>query len=181
MLLTELKASLPLYLAEYAPHAPVKNLADVIAFNDKNAKKVMPHFGQEYFVRAEARPGLEGREYREALANNHRLARAEGIDRVLAEHTLDALVAPSGSPAWLTDFIRGDFSGGGFSQPAAVAGYPHVTVPAGFVHGLPCNISFVGGAWSESRLIALAYAFEQATKHRRAPRYPKSVNVPAGG
>jgi amidase len=181
VLLTELKASLPVYLAEYAPHAPVKNLADVIAFNDKNAKKVMPHFGQEYFVRAEARPGLEGREYREALANNHRLARAEGIDRVLAEHTLDALVAPSGSPAWLTDFIRGDFSGGGFSQPAAVAGYPHVTVPAGFVHGLPCNISFVGGAWSESRLIALAYAFEQATKHRRAPRYPKSVNVPAGG
>jgi amidase len=178
VLLTELKASLPAYFADYAPHAPVKSLADVIAFNERNAAKVMPYFGQELFVRAEAKPGLEGKEYREALANNQRLSRSEGIDKVLAEHKLDALVAPSGSPAWLTDFIRGDFSGGGFSQPAAVAGYPHVTVPAGFVHGLPCGISFVGAAWSEARLVALAYAFEQATKSRRAPRYPKTVNVP---
>jgi amidase len=177
VLLTELKASLPLYLAEYAPKAPVKNLADVIAFNEKNAKKVMPHFGQEFFVRAEAKPGLEGAAYREALSTNQRLSRSEGIDKVLAEQRLDALVAPSGSPAWLTDFVRGDFSGGGFSQPAAVAGYPHVTVPAGFVQGLPCGISFVGGAWSEARLIALAYAFEQASKQRRAPRYLKTINA----
>jgi len=168
---------LPLYLAEYAPNAPVKSLADVIAFNERNAKKVMPHFGQELFVRAEAKPGLDGAAYREALSDNQRLSRSEGIDKVLADNRLDALVAPSGSPAWLTDFVRGDFSGGGFSQPAAVAGYPHVTVPAGFVQGLPCGISFVGGAWSEARLVALAYAFEQASKQRRAPRYLKTINA----
>ena len=176
VLLTELKASLPLYLSDYAPHAPVKTLADIIAFNERHAKKTMPHFGQELFVRAETKAGLEAKEYRDALANNQRLSRAEGIDKVLADNNLDALVAPTGSLAWLTDFIRGDFSGASFTQPAAVAGYPHITVPAGFVRGLPCGISFVGAAWSERRLIALAYAFEQATKHRRAPKFPKSVN-----
>ena len=95
----------------------------------------------------------------------------------MLDNKLDALVAPSGSPAWLTDFIRGDNSGGGFSSPAAVAGYPHITVPAGFVSGLPVGISFVGTAWSEPKLIAMAYAFEQATKHRRAPGYLNTAKI----
>jgi len=176
VLLYELKASLPLYLSEYAPDAPVKTLADVIAFNEREAKRELKYFGQEHFLKAEAKGGLDSPEYKAALAANRRLSREEGIDKALTEHNLDALVAPSGSPAWLTDFVRGDFSGGGFSQPAAVAGYPHVTVPAGFVNGLPCGISFVGTAWSEAKLIGLAYAFEQATKARKPPKYLKATN-----
>ena len=176
VLLTELKADLAAYLAEYAPGAPVRNLADIIAWNEANKAKVMPHFGQEFFILAQAKGGLDGREYLDALAANHRLSREEGIDKVLTEHRLDALVAPTGEPAWLTDFVKGDASGGSFTSPAAVAGYPHITVPAGFVHGLPCGISFVGTAWSEPRLVALAYAFEQATRHRRAPEFRKTIN-----
>lgn len=177
VLLHELKADMAAYLAEYAPGSPIKTLADIIAFNEKHKAKVMPHFGQEHMLRAEARGGLDSKEYLDALANNHKFSREEGIDKALTEHKLDALIAPSSSPAWLTDFIRGDNSGGGFASPAAVAGYPHITVPAGFVKGLPCGISFVGTAWSEARLIALAYAFEQATKHRKAPTFAKTLNV----
>lgn len=176
VLLYELKADLAAYLAEYAPDAQVKNLADIIAFNEKHRDREMPFFGQEHFVNAQAKGGLESREYLDALANNHQYSRAEGIDQVLAEHRLDALVAPTGGPAWLTDFIKGDAESGSFTSAAAVAGYPHITVPAGFVHGLPCGISFVGGAWSEAGLIAMAYAYEQAAMQRRPPRYPKSVN-----
>ena len=176
VLLTELKADMAAYLAEWAPDAKVRNLADIIAFNEAHKARVMPHFGQEFFVKAEATKGLEDEDYRQALAANRRMSRQEGIDKVLAEHRLDALVAPSGAPAWLTDYVKGDASGGGFTTPAAVAGYPHITVPAGFVHGLPCGISFVGTAWSEPRLIALAYAFEQATRHRRAPTFPRTIN-----
>jgi amidase len=176
VLLVELKAGVPRYLEQYAPHAPVKTLADVIAFNEANKAKELRYFGQEHFVAAQAKGGLDNAEYLAALQNNRRLSREEGIDKALKEHNVEALVAPSGAPAWLTDFVRGDFSGGGFSQAPAVAGYPHITVPAGFVHGLPVGISFVGTAWSDARLIALAYAFEQATKHRRAPKFPKTVN-----
>jgi amidase len=172
----ELKAAMPRYLSEYAPHAPVKTLADIIAFNEREAKRELRYFGQEHFLKSESKGGLESPEYVAAIANNRRFSREEGIDKALRENNLDALVAPSGSPAWLTDFVRGDFSGGGFTQPAAVAGYPHITVPAGFVSGLPCGISFVGTAWSEAKLLGFAYAFEQATKHRRPPRYPKTVN-----
>jgi amidase len=179
VLLYEFKAGVAAYLAEYAPNAAVKNLADVIAFNEKNAGRVMPFFAQEHMVRANAKGGLDDKAYLDALANNHKFSRAEGIDKALADNKLDALVAPSGSPAWLTDFIRGDNSGGSFSSPAAVAGYPHVTVPAGFVQGLPCGISFVGAAWSDAKLIGMAYAFEQASKARRAPTFAKSVNVKA--
>jgi len=137
----------------------------------------MPHFGQELFVRAEAKGGLDSKEYLDALAKNHRFAREEGIDQVLKAHTLDALVAPTGGVPWLTDFYKGDYGGGSFTQPAAVAGYPHITVPAGFVHGLPCGISFVGTAWSEAKLIRMASAYEHATHHRRAPTYAKSLNA----
>jgi len=176
VLLYELKADLAAYLAEYAPGAPVKTLADVIAFNEKHKKEEMPYFGQEHFIKAETKGGLDSKEYLDALANNLKLSRAEGIDKVLAEHRLDALIAPTGAPAWLTDFINGDASGDSFTTPAAVAGYPHITVPAGFAYGLPCGLSFVGAAWSEPRLIALAYAYEQASKVRRAPTFPKTVN-----
>ena len=169
VLLTELKADLAAYLQEWAPDAPVKNLADIIAFNEEHKDKVMPFFGQEHFVNAQKKGGLDSKEYLDALASNQKLSRAEGIDKLLTENKLDALVAPTGGPAWLTDFVKGDASGGGFTQPAAVAGYPHVTVPAGFVQGLPCGISFVGTAWSEARLIALAYAYEQASRARKPP------------
>jgi amidase len=176
VLLHEFRPGLDAYLAAYAPHAPVKTMADVIAFNDKHAAKEMPWFGQEHLIAAQAKPGLEAREYQEALANNLRYAREEGIDQVLREHRLDALVAPTGGPAWLTDYINGDHYGGSFSSPAAVAGYPHVTVPAGYLRGLPVGISFVGTAWSDAALIGMAYAYEQATRHRRAPGYPASIN-----
>jgi amidase len=177
VLLYELKADMAAYLAEYAPDAQVKTLADIIAFNEKNRDKAMPYFGQEHFVRAEAKGGLDSKEYLDALANNHKFSREEGIDKALMEHKLDALIAPTGAPAWLIDFIRGDNAGGGFTSPAAVAGYPHITVPAGYVRGLPVGLSFVGTAWSDARLLSLAYAFEQAAKPRRAPTYAKTLNV----
>ncbi|KQQ96856.1 amidase [Massilia sp. Leaf139] len=176
VLLCEFKPDLAAYLAAYAPHAPVKNMADVIAFNEKNAAREMPHFGQEHLIASQQKDGLDSKAYREALANNRRYSREEGIDKIMREEKLDALVAPTGGLAWLTDYINGDHYGMSFSSPAAVAGYPHITVPAGFAHGLPVGISFVGGAYSEATLIGMAYAYEQASKRRRAPRYPASVN-----
>jgi amidase len=128
-------------------------------------------------ISAQEKPGLDAKAYREALANNLRYSREEGIDKVMREHKLDALVAPTGGLAWLTDYINGDHYGMSFSSPAAVAGYPHVTVPAGFARGLPVGISFVGGAYSEATLIGMAYAYEQASKRRRAPAFPGSVNI----
>jgi amidase len=167
------------YLADYGPAAPIKTLADVIAYNAQHRGREMPFFGQEHFVNAQAKGGLDSPEYREALANNQRFSRTEGIDQVMAEHRLDALVAPTCGPAWLTDFINGDASGSSFTAPAAVAGYPHITVPCGQVHGLPCGLSFVAGAWAEGPLIAMAYAYEQASLQRRAPTYAKSLNPEA--
>jgi amidase len=179
VLLYELKADMATYLADYGPSVPLKTLADVIAFNDTHRAQEMPYFGQEHFANAQTKGGLDSKEYLDALANNHRYAREEGIDLVMQEHRLDALVAPTCGPAWLTDFINGDASGGSFTSPAAVAGYPHITVPCGFVQGLPCGLSFVAGAWGEGPLIAMAYAYEQASLQRRAPTYAKSVNLRA--
>ncbi len=176
VLLFELKTSLPQYLAIYAPASPIKSLADVIAFNEENRAREMPHFGQELFVSAQAKGDLDSQEYKDALANNLKFSREQGIDKVLAENQLDALVAPTGELAWLTDFIHGDSSGNSFTTPAAVAGYPHITVPAGFAKGLACGISFVGKAWSEPTLIAMAYAYEQASRRRRPPSYARTVN-----
>ena len=173
----ELKAGLNAYLAECVPGSSIRTLADLIEFNEKNRDREMKYFGQEHFIRAEAKGGLDSKEYLEALANCRKLSREEGIDKIIAEQKLDALVAPSNGPAWLTDFIKGDNSGGGFAQPAAVAGYPHITVPAGYVAGLPIGISFVAGAWAEGKLIKLAYAFEQATRHRRPPTFPAHVSM----
>jgi amidase len=171
----ELKAGLAAYLADNVPDAPAKTLSDLIAFNESHKAQELQYFGQEHFIRAEAKDGLDSKEYLGALAASRRLAR-ESIDKAMSDNNLDALIAPTTGIAWMTDFIKGDNGGGGFSTPAAVAGYPHVTVPAGFVQGLPFGLSFVGTAWSEQRLIALAYAFEQATKYRRPPSFPKSVN-----
>ena len=177
VLLYEFKPGLAAYLKDYAPHAQVKNMADVIAFNIQHRGKEMPYFEQEHLVASNAKGGLDSKEYQDALANSLRYSREEGIDKVIAEHKLDALVAPTGGPAWLTDYINGDHYGGSFSSPAAVAGYPHITVPAGYVRGLPVGISFVAGAWTEAALIRMAYAYEQATRHRKAPRFAAKAAV----
>ncbi len=167
----ELKADLNAYLAWLGPNTPVKTLKDVIEFNDKNAEKEMPYFGQENFVKAEEKGPLTTKGYVEAIAKNHELAGKEGIDKTMDKHKLDAIVAPTGGPAWLTDIVNGDSFGGGSSEFAAVAGYPNINVTAGFDFGLPVGISFFGRAWSEPVLIKLAYAFEQATKFRKAPKF----------
>jgi amidase len=135
----------------------------------------MPYFGQEIIIRAEAKGPLTSTEYRKALAKNLRLSRTEGIDAVMIKNKLDALIAPTGGPPWKTDLINGDHFTGGFSTASAVAGYPHITVPAGYVSGLPVGLSFAGRAYSEPVLIKLAYAYEQATKHRRAPQFLPGV------
>ena len=177
VLLYELKADLNAYLAGLGPGAPVKSLKEIIEFNDRHQRREMPFFGQDFFIKAEAKGPLTSKEYVDALENNHRLTRAEGIDAVMDKQQLDAFVAPTGAPGWLTDLVDGDHDSGGSSTPAAVAGYPHITIPAGFVCGLPVGISFFGRAWSEPKLLKLAYAYEQATKHRRPPRFLPTVDV----
>jgi len=167
----ELKADLNAYLAWLGPNAPVKTLKDVIEFNEKNAAKEMPYFGQENFLKAEEKGPLTSQDYVDAMKKNHELAGKEGIDATMDKHKLDAIVAPTGGPAWLTDIVNGDSFGGGSSEFAAVAGYPNVNVVAGFSYGLPVGISFFGRAWSEPVLIKLAYGFEQTTKFRKAPRF----------
>jgi amidase len=171
----ELKADLNAYLARLGPSAPVRTLKDIIEFNDRNRQKEMPYFGQDLFLKAEGKGPLSEKAYLDAVARNHQLARTEGIDAIMDKHHLDALVAPTGGPAWLTDLINGDHSGGGSSNAAAVAGYPNVNVTAGSIFGLPVGISFFGRAWSEPTLIKLAYSFEQAAKARQAPRFLASV------
>ena len=177
VLLYELKADLNAYLKRLGPHAPVKTLLDVIEFNDKNKDREMPYFGQDMFLKAQAKGDLTTKEYVDALEGNLRMARQEGIDATMDKFKLDALVAPTGGPAWITDLINGDNASGQTSTAAAVACYPSVSVPAGYVHGLPVGISFFGRAWSEPTLIALAYAFEQATKVRKAPRFLATVDA----
>lgn len=171
----ELKADLNTYLARLGSSAPVRTLKDIIDFNDRNRSKEMPYFGQDLFLKAETKGPLTDKAYLDALAKNHQLARTEGIDAVMDKNRLDALVAPTGGPAWLTDLINGDHSAGGSSNAAAVAGYPNINVTAGFISGLPVGISFFGRAWSEPILIKLAYAFEQATKARRAPGFLATI------
>jgi amidase len=171
VLLTEFKAGLNAYLATLGAGAPVKTLADVIRFNEANREREMPYFGQEAFERAEAKGPLTSPEYVRALATCRRLSREQGMDRVLGTHRLDALVAPTGGPAWVTDLVNGDHFGGGSSTLCAVSGYPAITVPAGQVFGLPVGITFMGPAWSEAVLIRYAYAYEQATMARKPPTF----------
>jgi amidase len=177
VLLYEFKPGLADYLKNYAPNAPIGNMDDLIAFNSKNAAREMPYFGQEHLIASSKKGGLDTPEYVKAQRDNRHFAREEGIDQVLKEFKLDALVAPTGGPAWLTDYINGDHYGGSFSSPAAVAGYPHATVPAGFVKGLPVGLSFVGTAWSDAQMLSLAYAYEQASLARRAPAFAATVNA----
>ncbi|MGB7923842.1 MAG: amidase [Pyrinomonadaceae bacterium] len=177
VLLWEFKADLNQYLAGLGARAPVKTLKEIIEFNERNREKEMPYFGQEIFIRAEAKGPLTDKAYRDALKKNLRLSKDEGIDAVMKKHKLDAIVAPTGGPSWPTDLINGDHFSGSSSTPAAVAGYPNINVPAGYVFGLPVGISFFGSAYSEPVLIKLAYAFEQATKHRRPPQFLPAVDL----
>jgi len=171
----ELKADLNAYLARLGSNAPVHTLKEIIEFNEKNRQKEMPYFGQDLFVKAEAKGPLTEKAYLDAIEKNHQLARTEGIDAVMDKHRLDALVAPTAGPAWLTDLINGDHAAGGSSNAAAVAGYPNINVTAGFIFGLPVGISFFGRAWSEPTLIRIAYSFEQTTKARQAPRFLPTI------
>ena len=173
----ELKADMKKYLDTLGPDSSMHTLADLIRFNDDHKEEEMPYFGQDLFLAAEEKGPLTDRKYLDARAKCIRLARREGIDAVMTKHRLDALVAPTDSPAWMTDLVLGDHSIGGSSSAAAVAGYPDITVPAGFAFGLPVGISFFGRAWSEPTLIKLAYSFEHATKARRPPEFLPTVNL----
>jgi amidase len=171
----ELKADLNAYLVRLGPRAPVHTLQEIIEFNENHREQEMPYFGQELFLKSQLKGPLTSQEYLDALKKNHQLARTEGIDAVMDKHKLDALVAPTGGPAWLTDLVAGDHFGGGSSSAAAVAGYPNINVPAGEVFGLPVGISFFGRAWSEPVLIRIAYAYEQASKLRKPPQFEPTL------
>ena len=171
VLLYEFKADLNNYLAALGPKAPVKSLQDIIDYNDRHKDQEMQFFGQEIMLQAQAKGPLTEKKYLDELASNLKMSRTDGIDATMDKYKLDAIVAPTGSPAWTTDLINGDHFSGASSTPAAVAGYPNINVPAGFSHNLPVGISFFGRAYSEPTLIKLAYAYEQSTKHRRAPQF----------
>jgi amidase len=170
VLLYEFKTDINKYLAGLPVGDHPRTLKDLIEFNEKNRAREMPFFGQEIFIKAEAKGPLNERAYLKALRNDQLLSRTQGIDAVMTKHNLDAIVAPTVGPACTTDLLNGDHFTGGSSTPAAVAGYPNIQVPAGHVYGLPVGISFYGRAFTEGKLISLAYAYEQATKHRQPPR-----------
>jgi len=175
LLLTELKHAMPLYLLEFAPNLPYRSLADLIDYNRAHAAEVLPLFGQELFEQAQAKGTIHSAAYRKAFNDCRRYSRTLGIDAVLKAKRIDALIAPTGDPAWLIDTVNGDASGASATSPPAVAGYPHVTVPMGqSAGGLPVGLSFIGPAWSDARLLDYAFAFEQATRHRKAPMYQTS-------
>jgi len=174
VLVSEFKADLNVYLKSRTG-LKVKSLADLIEFNKTNSEKEMRWFAQEIFEEAEKTKGLEDPVYLDALSKVHELTRKNGIDFLMDKHQLDALIAPTNGPSWTIDLVNGDHFGGGSSEPAAISGYPNITVPSGFVQGLPVGISFFGRAWSEPTLIKLAYAYEQATKHRKTPGFLKQI------
>jgi amidase len=175
VLLYEFKADLNTYLAGLGPKAPVRTLQDIINYNEAHKDQEMPFFGQDIMIKAQAKGPLTEKAYLDALANDQKQSREQGIDAAMDKNKLDALITPTGGPAWITDLITGDHFGGGYSTASAVAGYPHITVPAGFTHSLPVGISFFGRAYSEAALIKIAYAYEQATKRRRAPTFIRTL------
>jgi amidase len=180
VLLFEFKEDVKRFLDWFGPGAPVRSLHDVIAFNQSRSREELPYFGQEILAMADQKNPLTSSDYKKALAKNLKMAREDGIDAVMKTNHLDALVAPTGGPAWLIDLVNGDSGTGtapGPSTVAAVAGYPHITVPMGFYRGLPMGLSFFGTAWSEPTLIKLAYAYEQATRHRRPPTFAPTANL----
>jgi len=176
VLMYELKADLNRYLAS-RPDAQVRTLADVISFNEKNKDREMPYFGQDLFLKAQEKGPLTEKKYVAALAANRSLAREHGIDGVMDKFHLDALMAPTGGPAWITDLANGDHAVGGSSNAAAVAGYPNINVPGGWVFGLPVGISFFGRAWSEPALLKIAYGFEQMVKARKPPQFLPRISL----
>jgi amidase len=178
VLLYEFKADLNVYLAAL-PNARARTLRDLIEFNEKNRQREMPYFGQEIFEMAEKKGPLTDKAYREALEKDLKNSRKDGIDKTMDKHKLDALVAPTSGPPTLIDLVNGDYGVNGSSTIPAVAGYPDITVPAGYYFGLPVGISFFGRAWSEPTLIRIAYAYEQATKHRRPPRFLPTADLKA--
>jgi len=182
VLLYEFKADLNAYLGGLAPNVPppppppVHSLKELIEFNEKNRAEEMPRFGQDLLLKAAAKGPLTEKAYLDALAKNHRLAQDEGIDAAMNKNQLDAIVAPTTGPAQLLDLLWGDRDTGGSTSPAAVAGYPSITVPLGQIKGLPVGISFFGRAWSEPKLIKIAFGFEQATNARQPPRFLRTVS-----
>ena len=178
VLLYEFKTDLNNYLKELGSQAQVHSLKEVIAFNKQNQAKAMPYFGQELLLKAEEKGPLSSEEYQNVLEKCQRLSRSEGIDKVLQEHQLDAIVAPTGSPPWTTDLVNGDHPYNSKSSMfPAVAGYPGITVPTGFIFGLPVGVSFFGGAYQEPTLIKLAYAYEQATQVRKSPQFLANADL----
>ncbi|MGB7622831.1 MAG: amidase family protein, partial [Terriglobia bacterium] len=178
VLLYEFKTDLNKYLAELGPTAPVHSIKDIIKFNERNGAREMPFFGQEILLMAEKKGALDSEDYRKALTKDFELSREKGIDATLEKHELDAIVAPTAGPPPFIDLVNGDSSFGSSSTPAAVAGYPHITVPAGYVFGLPVGISFFGRPYSEPTLIKLAYSFEQAGRFRRPPQFRPGADLP---
>jgi amidase len=176
VLLTELKADLNAYLATTPPTVRTRTLGDVIAFNKANAARELRLFGQETFEEAEKTKGLDDPEYKKARETSFRLAGPEGIDRLLKQHNIVALVGPTMPPAWLIDSVNGDqIAGGGAGNLAAVAGYPHLSVPMGYVKGLPVGLSFIGPKWSDAAILSLGFAYEQASRKRVEPRFLSSI------
>jgi amidase len=177
VLLYDFKNDLNTYLKEYSKNEEINSMQDIIDFNNENKEKVMPYFGQEIFLKAVEKGPLTEKDYLEALDKCHLLSREEGIDKTIKEHDLDAIIAPSGSPAWLIDLVNGDHFSGGSSSLAAVSGYPNITVPLGYIFGLPVGISFFSGAFQEGKLLKIAYAFEQATKIRQQPTFQPTLQL----
>src|SRR5206468_5164458 len=173
----EFKTDINKYLANAPASVKSRTLADLIKFNEEHRAEEMPFFGQEIFEQSEKRGPLSDKKYVAALAKNHRLARTEGIDATLAKHKVDAIIAPTGGPVWATDLVNGDHFTGGYSSASAVAGYPHITVPAGLAFGLPVGLSFFAAARSDPALVKFAFAFEQATKGRKKPEFRPMVRV----
>jgi amidase len=177
VLLYDFKADLDAYLAAFGPNVPVHSLKGVIEFNERNPEKEMPYFGQDIFLKAQAKGQRTDKAYRESLVRSRRLAREEGIDAAMDKYRLDALIGPTTGPAWLTDLVNGDHDPGGVFPLAAVAGYPNINVPMGVIFGLPVGISFFGRAWTEGPLIRMAHSFEQATKARKPPTFSDTVEL----